>query len=1763
MKRINVYAKIILIMLFLVNFNVFSQIKIISESTNKNQIKIIFNSNLNYKIYSNNEREKFFKIPDFDDISKPGTFKLPSNQIIISLPIYEKPKISFKILKQKFINAIPEINDSVIIIKDEIKYVKSANVHFEQRKRFSIKGYLWIENSFCVVVEFNPALFDFTRRQVSLVEEFEIALAFSKNLNLVSKKIKKNKNKIISNSQYAITGVKNKYVVKDSDDWIDYSKKYVKIGTALDGVYRIYRDDLLQFGVPVDEINPQTLKLLLRGEEIPIFVKGENDGNFDDGDFIEFVGLRNMGGHHRELSETTYNEYLGRYTDTTVYWLTWGDENGIRVEVSDGSGEISDTIKYYSQIDHYEINKWFDFSCREQVRREMPYWCSNKTWHEGNIEVGTRNRNFACSDVYPNQTAKAFIKLQDFASNVYEDAHSITFGINSGNWSDTVTFNKYQKVVIENDFNSNLLSEGTNKLNIKSLPTNATLNKCIFDWYEVEYPRYLKTIGDSLIFQFPFITQEVEKTIDLQDATADNFVLWRYGDKYKKFNVNKIDSNIYFNDTLNNQCKYVYLDSNKILKPKIYYLKQFKNLRSSENNAEYLAITHKKFINQVNQYAEFIADNYNLSTKVIDIDDIYDEYSYGFFNPEAIRDFLMSTHNYWQEPYPDYVALIGAATYDYFGFKHQYFDDVERKINYVPSYGAPVSDSWFVIWDSTGANVLQMNIGRLPVESNEQLQWYFSKLQDYVNQDYDDWNKRYLFFSGGNEDEPSELDQMREANQYIIDNYVKPAPIGGNYAHFYKTLSPPSNFGPYSTEFIDEAISNGSVFISYIGHSGTQTWDNSIIDPAQLHNDKGRYPLVTDFGCSTGRFAEPDVKAFGEMFTMDASGEAIGYTGNASLGFKTTSLLAPKIFYKNLLIDSVYTISEAHRLAKLELIENYGSSDVNILFTLTNTFFGDPIVSLPIPKKPNFHIEKSYIKLLSENLTDLSDSAYLNIAFYNWGKVIDDSLKILIIHQIETFSDTLIQNLPIPHFNDSLNVAFPINSHAGNHSLRIILDPENIISEINEDDNQIEYSYYVASASIRPMLNYQLLNGVKDSLYFINPTEKTNTSDFLIELADNSSFNSSITRNVLLTKVFSSYSVDNIPYQGRVWGRVKLTEASNFSNVFSFYKNNFKYLINDSLSFSKITTENIFIKNNNLVIDTTKIKFRILSAGFTDGNTVLIMKNSTNYVYDATLRGHYVTLFMDSTYDFVSSHVFDLLGGGNEVAQQYYNFLDTLSSKYLVCFAIKDEGAIHLTNNLRNKIKEFGSVLIDSVDFRASWAFMGKRGAQPGSMPEAFSHEGDGYVEIDTTIAFLSDFGSLATTQIGPATNWKEIGVSDSIPDGGSISYRILGERAENDYDTLGYLSLNNGVADLSFLNDSGYAYIKVQADFVASPEKISPVLKSIGVNYDSYAELGTNYQVVALDRDTLDQGETLNLNFSVYNVGEVRADSFKVRVDLVEPDNSTQKLFEEIVDTLSPKNKRDFTVSYNTSNYKGEGEFKISIDTENKVPEFFEDNNYYLTSFYVVADTSTPALDVTIDGKDILDWEYISNKPTIKIELSDDFPLAITDTSSVVIKLNGEQIYYNNPDREDAISDENPKYVVTYTPDLQTGEYTLYVNGYDANGNPAYKNGIEKHFKVSTSAQLLEVYNYPNPFENDTYFTFKLTQIPDELKIRIFTVAGRLIREIELSPSDLTYDFNRIYWDGRDQDGDRIANGVYFYKIILKKGDETVTKIQKLAVMR
>ena len=99
------------------------------------------------------------------------------------------------------------------------------------------------------------------------------------------------------------------------------------------------------------------------------------------------------------------------------------------------------------------------------------------------------------------------------------------------------------------------------------------------------------------------------------------------------------------------------------------------------------------------------------------------------------------------------------------------------------------------------------------------------------------------------------------------------------------------------------------------------------------------------------------------------------------------------------------------------------------------------------------------------------------------------------------------------------------------------------------------------------------------------------------------------------------------------------------------------------------------------------------------------------------------------------------------------------------------------------------------------------------------------------------------------------------------------------------------------------------------------------------------------------------------------------------------------------------------------------------------------------------------------------------------------------------------------------------------------------------------------TEFRISEVHNYPNPLKRKTTFTYQLTLDADEVKITIYTSAGRRIQVLKDVSAKEGY--NEVTWNAQDAEGAPLANGVYFYKIRAVLGDKKVESIHRLAVIR
>jgi hypothetical protein len=219
------------------------------------------------------------------------------------------------------------------------------------------------------------------------------------------------------------------------------------------------------------------------------------------------------------------------------------------------------------------------------------------------------------------------------------------------------------------------------------------------------------------------------------------------------------------------------------------------------------------------------------------------------------------------------------------------------------------------------------------------------------------------------------------------------------------------------------------------------------------------------------------------------------------------------------------------------------------------------------------------------------------------------------------------------------------------------------------------------------------------------------------------------------------------------------------------------------------------------------------------------------------------------------------------------------------------------------------------------------------------------------------------------------------------------------------------------------------------------------------------------------------------------------------------------------------------------------------------------------ISDQNGPEILISFkDNPNFFEGDFVSNQPTLLVELEDESGINLTGEVGHKI-----EIIIDGKVKKDVTEffvydkDSYRQGQLEYTlPALTSGTHQAEIFCWDNLNNFSEKEVV---FRTSTAneLQISEVVNYPNPFSDQTHFTFQLVSPSGnaEVTISVYTVTGRKIFEFRDSAFQGFNKLPRQGWDGRDWDGDLIANGVYLYKIVADDGTHQVEKIEKLAVVR
>ncbi len=441
-------------------------------------------------------------------------------------------------------------------------------------------------------------------------------------------------------------------------------------------------------------------------------------------------------------------------------------------------------------------------------------------------------------------------------------------------------------------------------------------------------------------------------------------------------------------------------------------------------------------------------------------------------------------------------------------------------------------------------------------------------------------------------------------------------------------------------------------------------------------------------------------------------------------------------------------------------------------------------------------------------------------------------------------------------------------------------------------------------------------------------------------------------------------------------------------------------------------------------------------------------------------------------------------------------------------------------------------------------------------------------LSFQTTLTALSNEGTITSSLIGPASKWgsmfSQIRSAELSP-GDKTNLELIGVGL-NGQDSLLPVKPDRVNFDLSWIDARQFPYLKLRALLKDSAFGTPSLIRRWLVAYEGVPEgtLNTSLFPEGTYRSgVFQEGQYLNLPFAFTNISKrTFKDKLKVQIGI------NNQLFKEIeLDTLAPDQTVQFSLdSVSTENLQGLNKLSVFVNPRLQ-PEEYYDNNVMELPMEVVPDKTHPVLDVLFDGIVISNGDVVSPSPLIQISLKDENRVRWKkDTLGFDVLLtypNGEtfRIPFTSPDIEVFVANSpSDLFRIDFHPkNLADGKYRLSVQGADASGNRTAATAYKVDFQVISKPSISYFFPYPNPFSTGTRFTFTLTGtlFPEDFAIQIFTPTGRLVKQIlksEFGTLRIGSNISEYRWEGTDNNGKRLANGLYLYKVILKDDEGVFT---------
>ena len=778
----------------------------------------------------------------------------------------------------------------------------------------------------------------------------------------------------ISLKQISFSQVTNSVLA--SGDWYQFS-----VDTT--GVFKIDRNLLQQIGVSTSGLNPKKIHIYGNGgtllpvlnsdfryddlQENAIYIEGENDASFDASDYILFYA---KGPHDWEVNTINSNAQHRQniYSDKAYYFITVNDVDGKRIQ-----NKVENTNNSSAQITVFD-----DFIFQEKEEKSL-FAVGTEWFYKDDFNI-LNSQNFKIP--FPNAAANTNINVRVRGVSNSIKSSSMKVDVN-GVEAYTLNYLAVNSSSLTKAFSTEKSAQiSNNSSNIEITITydnngNPSAN-CFLDFIEVTGKKQLK-FSD---FQFSFRSFEQANSAGTIEYNIENgnaaFQVWDVTNSILPQNITNQDTgnNFTFKDNTGVLKEYIILNENDFYRPETV-----ENSRISNQNLHalkdinYIVITNSELSAQAQRLASYHQVNSNLTTKVVLLDEIYNEFSSGSMDITGIRDFIKHVYNTNSsaDKKLKYVCFFGDASYDY-------KDRITGNNNVVPVKLSEVSfnlasswvtDDFFVMLDDnegtmSSSHTIEVASSRIPVSTISEATNVVDKILNYYNkQSIGDWRNTVTLLAD-DIDDTSDI-QLQVGVESIADEIKNSQPIFNVNKIYLDSYIQQNSAGgeryPEVNKAITNAIEKGTLVFDYFGHGGEDGFASERIlekNQIQSFNNLNTLPLLITVTCDFSKFDNPNRITAGELtFKSKIGGAASMITTTRevfiSVGQRFNEELIRILLEFN---NEDLTIAESLMTAK----NQFSSTQKFFIYS-----FGDPAMKLAIPK-PNIRITKMNDKDITQSL---------------------------------------------------------------------------------------------------------------------------------------------------------------------------------------------------------------------------------------------------------------------------------------------------------------------------------------------------------------------------------------------------------------------------------------------------------------------------------------------------------------------------------------------------------------------------------------------------------------------------------------------------------------------------------------------------------------------------------------------------------------------------------------------------------------------------